>query len=166
MPPVVSIVHQVRGRVRLRVREKRQDDPYFEETRTILEALPGIEQVTFNSTTGSIVLQHGLHDNDELLTRLSGSGLFEFNDSIEPTGPAIESLRSSLYGIGSLVKAGTAGSVDLRTVAFIAMMGLTLHQVLRGQVLGPALPMLWNAFSLIDRNTKTQPEPGPDPEDG
>lgn len=164
MPPVACIAHQVRGRVRLRVREKRQDDVYFEETRAILETLPGIEQVSVNSTTGSIVLLHGLRDNDELQVCLGGTGLFALTDGTEtPPGPAIEPLRSSLSGIGNLVREGTAGSVDLRTLAFLAMMGLTLHQVLRGQVLGPALPMLWNAFSLIDRNNHTQPEPGPEP---
>jgi hypothetical protein len=70
--------------------------------------------------------------------------------------PAIEPLRSSLSGIGNLVREGTAGSVDLRTLAFIGMMGLTLHQILRGQVLGPALPMLWNAFSLIGNISGSQ----------
>ena len=55
------------------------------------------------------------------------------------------------------LKSGTAGNVDLRTLAFLGLMGLTLHQVLRGQVLGPALPMLWNAFSLIGQINRSPP---------
>jgi hypothetical protein len=68
-----------------------------------------------------------------------------------------EPLRSGLSGIEQALKSGTAGNVDLRTLAFLGLMGLTLHQVLRGQVLGPALPMLWNAFSLVGQINRSTP---------
>jgi hypothetical protein len=164
MPPIASIAHQVRGRMRLRVREKRQDSDYFEAARTRLESLPGVEQVTVNNSTASIVLYHELPDNDALLEQLGNTGLFAFSTAAEPEAAAFESLRSGLSGIESALRHGTAGGVDLRTLAFLGMMGLTLHQIVRGQVLGPALPMLWNAFSLISRSGITAPEPGPAPD--
>lgn len=162
MPPVATIAHQVRGRMRLRIREKRQDHAYFEETCVCLEALPGIDQVLTNSNTGSIVILHELQDNDELQARIHKTGLFALTADTKPQAPAIEPLRSGLSDIGYLLREGSSGSVDLRTLAFLGMMGLTLHQIMRGQVLGPALPMLWNAFSLIGRVNNAQPEPGPD----
>jgi hypothetical protein len=157
MPPVASIVHQVRGRMRLRVLEKRQDADYFELTRARLESLPGVDRVTTNSSTGSIVLYHELPDNDILREQLFNSGCFVFGTKTAQPAPSFEPLRSGLSAIEQGLRSGTAGSVDLRTIAFLGMMGLTLHQVLRGQVLGPALPMLWNAFSLIGQINRSPP---------
>ncbi|MGD8312163.1 MAG: hypothetical protein PVJ66_06160 [Gammaproteobacteria bacterium] len=161
MFPVACIVHQVRGRIRLRIREKRQDETYFEDARSLLESLPGIVQVSVNSSTASIVMHHELPNNDVLLERLDDCGLFVLGTESAQQTTTFAPLRNGLSGIEQALKSGTAGSVDLRTLAFLGMMGLTLHQILRGQVLGPALPMLWNAFSLIDRASSTPPEPGP-----
>jgi hypothetical protein len=163
MPPVASIVHQVRGRMRLRVLEKRQDPDYFEAAQTQLESLPGVERVTVNSCTASIVLYHELPDNDILRDQLFSSGYFVFGTETAQAAASFEPLRSSLSGIEQALKSGTAGGVDLRTLAFLGMMGLTLHQILRGQVLGPALPMLWNAFSLIGQINRSAPAESPGP---
>ena len=151
MMPNAHIVHQARGRIRLQVREKCKDPAYFETTREQLQGLAGIDEVRTNSTTGSIILLHSLENNTELLKRLPQLALFEITDCQQHDASAFTPLRSGLTGIEQLLRNGTAGSVDLKTVAFIGVMGLTLHQIMRGQVLGPALPMLWNAFSLINR---------------
>ena len=148
--PNAQIVHQTRGRLRLQVREKCKHPDYFEAIRKQLEGLPGIDEVKTNSTTGSIILLHSLENNAELLKRLPQLALFEITDCHKQDADAFTPLRSGLTGIERLLRNGSAGSVDLRTMAFIGIMGLTLHQIMRGQVLGPALPMLWNAFSLIN----------------
>jgi hypothetical protein len=46
---------------------------------------------------------------------------------------------------------GSEGRVDLRALAYIGLMGVTLLQLRRGNLLGPAIPFLWQAFSLLDR---------------
>ena len=120
--------------------------------------LAGIDEVRTNSTTGSIILLHSLENNTELLKRLPQLALFEITDCQQHDASAFTPLRSGLTGIEQLLRNGTAGSVDLKTVAFIGVMGLTLHQIMRGQVLGPALPMLWNAFSLINRMNSEPPD--------
>ncbi|MGD8618514.1 MAG: hypothetical protein PVH54_04930 [Gammaproteobacteria bacterium] len=164
MPAVACIVHQIRGRMRLRIREKRQNTGFFDAVITQLESLPGIERVTVNTSTGSVILYHELPNNEMLVEQLLDTGMFVFSAETVRQSSVFNPLRSSLSGIEQAIKSGTAGNVDLRTLAFLGMMGLTLHQVLRGQVLGPALPMLWNAFSLIGHINNTQPEPGPDPD--
>lgn len=151
MMPNAHIVHQARGRIRLQVREKCKDPAYFEAVREQLEHQAGIDEVRTNRTTGSIILLHSLENNTELLERLRQLAIFEITACQKHDSSAFTPLRSGLTGIEQLLRNGTAGSVDLKTVAFIGMMGLTLHQILRGQVLGPALPMLWNAFSLVNR---------------
>lgn len=158
MMPNAHIVHQARGRIRLQVREKCKDPAYFDAIREQLEGLAGIDEVRTNCTTGSIILLHSLENNRELLKRLPQLALFEITDCQQHDASAFTPLRSGLTGIEQLLRNGTAGSVDLKTVAFIGVMGLTLHQIMRGQVLGPALPMLWNAFSLINRMNSEPPD--------
>lgn len=163
--PVANIVHQARGRMRLQVWEKRKDHAYFETVRPQLEALADIDEVRVNSITGSIVLLFTLQSHAELKNSLQQLALFEIAEDVHQETTAFTSLDSGLTGIEQVLKSGTAGGVDLRTVAFLGMMGLTIHQILRGNVLGPALPMIWNAYSLIDRigNTTTDlPPDGPD----
>ncbi len=151
--------------MRLQVREKRKDRAYFETVRPQLEALADIDEVRVNSTTGSIVLLFSLQTHAELKNRLQQLALFEIAEEVRQETTAFTSLDSGLTGLEQVLKSGTAGSMDLRTVAFIGMMGLTIHQILRGNILGPALPMLWNAFSLVDRIGNTMadlPPDGPD----
>lgn len=151
MIPTAYIVHQARGRMRLQIKEKCKDQAYFEAVRPALEALADIDEVRVNTTTGSIVLLFPQQNHAELKNRLQQVTLFEISEHRHTEEKPFTSLSSGLSGIEQALKSGTAGSLDLRTVAFIGMMGLTIHQILRGQVLGPALPMLWNAYSLIDR---------------
>jgi hypothetical protein len=151
MTATAYIVHKSRGRMRLQVREMCKDQAYFETAREQLEDVAGIDEVSVNSITGSIVLLHSLDSHEQLTGLLRQLPIFDLSEARFPEASAFTPLRSGLSGIEALLKSGTASSIDLRTVAFIGMMGLTLHQILRGQVLGPALPMLWNAFSLIDR---------------
>ena len=164
MIPSAHIVHQVRGRLRLQVREKRKDIPYFETVRERIETLDEIDEVRINATTGSILLLHSLQDHAGLTVRLQRLALFEITEDRSPGVTAktgLDSVGTGLAGIEQLLKNGTAGSVDLKTVAYVCMMGLTVHQIMRGQILGPAMPMLWDAIRLIDRIGSTSPDTTP-----
>ena len=163
MLPTAYIAHQVRGRIRLQIREKRKDIAYFEALRSNLDSLDDIDEVRVNSTTGSIVLLHSLQGNDLVVDRLLRLELFEITACEPPATPAFVPLRAGLSSIEQTLRSGSAGGVDFRTLAYIGAIGLSLHQITRGNILGPALPMLWDAFRLIDHigsttnNSRTEP---------
>jgi hypothetical protein len=46
------------------------------------------------------------------------------------------------------------------------MMAITINQAVRGQLAGPALPMLWNALTLLDQFTAPALKSILDPDDG
>jgi hypothetical protein len=154
-PPLARIVHQTRSRVRLRIAEKRKDPGYFEDLRDQLATVPGITELKINSTTGCVVLLHPELPWSELEPGLRMAELFEITDTPEPARPALEPLTSGLSRMDQAVTSGTDGSVDLRTLAYVGLMGFTISQALRGELLGPAIPLLFNAMSLLDRITKT-----------
>lgn len=160
MLPAAHIVHQLRGRLRLRVREKCQDQEFFDEVRECLSGLSTITEVKINSTTGSVLLLHPEATCLEVEAQLRELQLFDLTDAPEPQAPALSPVLSGLSGINQALSSGSAGSTDLRTVAFVGVMALVLRQILRGQIIGPALPMVVMALNLL----KSVGDPGADSE--
>ncbi|MGB5260910.1 MAG: HMA2 domain-containing protein [Gammaproteobacteria bacterium] len=151
MTPCAYVVHQTRSRVRLRIREKRNDFEYFEAVRRQLDLLPGVGEVRINTVTGTILLLHSGQSCTQLLDKLRQLELFDFIDGPEPTASVLAPLSSGIAMIDKTLADSSGGRVDLRALAYIGLMAVTVHQIRRGQVLGPALPAIWQALSLLNR---------------
>lgn len=151
MEPRAHVIHQTRGRVRLRVAERREDSEYFELTRERLVTLSGITEVRVNSVTGCILLLHPDRPWTELAPELCQLELFELMEEPEPVRPAIEPLLSGFSLVDRTLFEESAGLLDLKTLAYLGLMFFIIRQVMQGNILGPALPMLWNAMNLVER---------------
>ena len=151
MNPRAYVVHQLRCRVRLRINDKRNDYQYFEAVRRELDLLAGVDEVCINPATGTILLVHPEQPFAQLLSRLQRLELFEITEDPEPHESVLAPVTSGLAMIDKALFDSSEGRVDLRALAYIGLMGLTLMQLRRGQLLGPALPFLWQAFSLLHR---------------
>jgi len=161
MTPRAHIIHQTHHRVRLRIREKRQDPEYFEQVRERLASIDGIDRVRVNSNTGSIVLLHPETSFEEVAPGLWQPDLFEFVAGGEPAVSALGQLQSGVTKINQVISQSTAGIADLKTIAVIVLVLLAIRQIKRGSLFGPALPLLWSAIDLSMRFRKDQ---SPDPE--
>jgi hypothetical protein len=151
MLPCAYVVHQIPGRVRLRIREKCKDSQYFEELRRRLGSLSGVDEIRINSITGTILLLHSEQPYAQVADQLRQLRLFEITEGAESGTSALARLSSALATVDKAIAGSSGGSVDLRTLAYIGLMAFTVRQIIRGQVLGPALPMLWQALSLVGR---------------
>ena len=151
MKPRAYVVHQLRSRVRLRIKAKRNDYPYFEGVRRELDLLPGVDEVRINPTTGTILLVHPEQPFEQLLSRLQRSELFECMECAEPQDSALAPVSNGLSMIDKALFDSSEGRLDLRALTYIGLMVVTLLQIRRGNLLGPALPFLWQAFSLLGR---------------
>jgi hypothetical protein len=151
MSDVAYIVHQISGRVRLRIKTRRQDQAYFDALRRQLEPLECIETVRVNCNTGSIILRHPARPYAEVESAVRQLGLFELATGREPATPALAPLLSGISRIDQLVDEESSGVINLRTVTVVAVILLAMRQMRRGELLGPALPMLWNALELAGR---------------
>ena len=158
MSTQAHIMHQLRGRLRLKILEKRQDPGYFASLQTRLENLPGVSEVKVNPFTGSVVLLHPEHPYNELRTQLDRLGLFEIIAPPQVEASALKSLYAGAARLDQALSAGSAGSIDLRTLAVSGLIGLAAYQIYRGNALGPAVPMLVSAFGLAQQITGTTPD--------
>lgn len=102
-----------------------------------------------NSGTGSILLLHPSIPDAELETWLGENGVFELADEPPaPTGRALAPLISVVSKLNRAISERTSGRVDLRTILFVVAVVLAIRQLARGEVLGPAVPLLWIALQL------------------
>ena len=147
MLPKALIVHQIRDRSRLRIKEKRDNAEFFEKIRGQLASVSAITEVEINSTTGSILLLHPNRHWSEVETQLRELALFEIVEHIEQE-PALAYVMSGITKFEKSITDISSGAVDLRTLAFIILLGFALRQFMRGEILGPGLPLLWSALNL------------------
>ena len=127
MIPSAEVVHRVNGRLRLRVAERRGDGPWFATTRKSLAAFPGVSRVTANPDTGTFLVR----GKDLALRRIpeiaEDRGWFALAGPAAPRLPAGDALAG------------------LAPVFF----GLAVLQAARGQIMVPALSLLWYALEIV-----------------
>jgi Heavy metal associated domain 2 len=61
----LQIAHQVPGRVRMKIKVGKDNPELLKQISEVFGAIPGIEQVSVNPTTGSIVLHYDADRHDE-----------------------------------------------------------------------------------------------------
>jgi heavy-metal-associated domain-containing protein len=134
MIPVAHIQHQLPGRVRLRIPSKRGEVPFFEKVVQQLSKHPAIWELVASPVTGSITLQYS-EPLQAIVTAAADLMLFEISrvDSDAKTG---ESKRLERKDTG----AGLAGSL------VAGLSGLSLYQVVQGNVVGSAVESFWLSF--------------------
>ncbi len=143
------MVHRTRERTRLRVPSRRDDAEFFEQAHAELSTTVG--EVRVNPGTGSILLLHSHLPGEALDALLRDSALFDLSDEPVPPVRALEPLRAGVSRLDRAIAGMTAGAADLRTVLFVVAVALAIRQLLRGNVLGPAVPLLWMALELAGR---------------
>jgi hypothetical protein len=147
MLPAARIEHHISGRLRLRIPEMRGDDAYFERLGDALSRIQGAGVVSARARTGSVLLEDFSAGLPALARAAREAHWFEL--IAEQTPPERQSRGQ---GMGTL----TAVTQDLdmatlRTSLVLILLALAGLQVARGQVMVPALTLLWFAFELSRR---------------
>ena len=163
--PSAYVVHRTRERLRLRIREKRNDAEYFEQVHRELARTCDDVDVRINPTTGSVLLIHPEIDSAQLHARLSELESFHVFEGPEPGTPALTPLAAGISRIDHAISESSGGAADLRTLLFIGIMALAMRQLMRGQIMVPALALVWNAFDLAARHAIKPSEVGEGPMD-
>lgn len=142
--PDAQLVHRSHGRIRLRIPSKRRDLGYFVKLYDQIRRLPGIKDVVINPKTTSVLLIYDEGHHDELSTALGTTTLFLLDPANQPPGTPLLSHPSNADTTAS----PQATVNDMRAILFLIMFGLSVHQLLRGQILAPALTVILYAVDL------------------
>jgi hypothetical protein len=132
--PSAQVEHEIPGRMRLRIPERRGDPAFFTALEQRFGEATWLRQVRTNRRTASVLLLYAGAAADDVAAFAKEARLF----AIEPAPPLAPRGTSALGGRRPhplwLAAAGFAG--------------LGLYQAARGQILGNAVESLWHAYAL------------------
>ena len=147
MPSGIHLVHRTRGRMRLRVTDKRKDIPYFLALYENLRRIPGVTDVVINPDTGSILLHFPGESEAPILHSLARVGLLSADVDAQR--------RPGLLGrMEQFLAKGHRDATQARSVLMVIMIALALYQVRRGVLIAPALTLVWYAYDMLTSRGK------------
>jgi hypothetical protein len=143
----LKIEHQVPGRVRMKIPAGKDNPELLKQISDAFGVIPGIEEVTINPTTGSVVLYYDTEHHDEVhgsLARHHGvasarppvTQLDELASRIENEAAFLASHSHTARAVVDFVKKidreiklATSNTVDLKIVLALGLIGLTVMEV-------------------------------------
>lgn len=145
------VVHELFGRLRLRIPEKRKDAAYFAGLAERLSECPGVTRVESNALTGSVLLLHAEETSATDVARYAEqTALFSVKRlSATPTRTLGQEAAKGLDAFGRGLASASGGTVDLQSVFFLMLLGLAAFQAKRGLVLPPAVSLFWEAIRVV-----------------
>ena len=149
------VVHNMAGRIRIRVPSKKGNEAYFASVKEALSACVGVEGVEVATFTGSILVRcHG--PTEAVLGWAESQGLFVVRQeqSIKVTA-FYDSVAGRFEALNDGIKTATGKSFDLPGVAFLALMGAGIYQIARGNFAAPAwYTAFWYALGLFGKSSE------------
>jgi hypothetical protein len=160
MAVAVHLMHRTRGRLRLRAPERRGDAGWLTQAAEMVQTLPGVHSVQAGITTGSLLIHHD--PRIELEPVLAGLDLWQWRGTPPPASPPLATLAGLISQVDGALSRGSGGGADLSTLAFLGLVGMGAAQLARGEVMAPAVSMLWYATELAQRAAKAYRRPTPE----
>lgn len=147
--PAAELKHGLQRRTRIRIRSKRGDAAYFSQVAQELRKLPAVHTVQTNNQTGSILITHSDEALDSIAALAQASSLFTLAKPADERKSLLQEAAAGLSAWDSSLSRISHGSLDFRSVLYVALVVMALVQIWRGQVLMPASVMLWYALDLL-----------------
>jgi hypothetical protein len=157
MLPEAQVAHKLPGRIRIRIPSRRRDAAFFAEVAARAARLPGVERVEANALTGAVLLAFRGEVRD-IAADCERAGMFRFV-SLAPVITPVSAQWSELVGrVDREIRSASARELDLGMFASIVLLALATYQLSRGQVLGPAVTLLFQAMTAYSLSRKSLPK--------
>jgi hypothetical protein len=148
MLPTGRVIHQMQGRLRLRIADRRRDERYFARVKETLVQCQGVESVTVNALAGSALVV-GPAAADEVIRFGQQAELFEIVQG--RLAPFSERMSDHVDRFDERLRDATNGQLDVAALATVSLLGAGLWQISRRRVLPEGLTILWYAASIVAR---------------
>jgi hypothetical protein len=146
--PHAQIVHQSGQRTRFRLPSCKGDPDYFAMAERALKLCEGVTAVETNPFTGSILVLHTT-DRAQLIEYAEKTRLFTLTAPTRPSRSALAEASQSIDRLDAHLQRISGGAFALDETLFAALVGLSLLQVARGQIISPASTLLTNAALIL-----------------
>jgi hypothetical protein len=143
-----NVAHQVPGRVRMKIPSAKGNPELLQQIAETFAVIPGIERITVNPATGSVVMHYDTDQHDEFHGRLQhhvgqngayhapATEIDEFARKIEEEAEFLASHSESARAVVDFfkkldreVRVATDNNVDLKIVLAAGIIGFTVLEV-------------------------------------
>jgi hypothetical protein len=147
-----QVIHQLPGRLRIRLPEAKGDRAFFEEIKISLLPQEGVAEVDVNPTTGSILIRYDPDLQDGFDERLAGHAQSEQLFTLSPKREQeehgrIHSVEDVFRKLSSEIKRETHDAIDLKEVFPLAIAAYDFFFVKRSRPTPLWMTLLIFAFS-------------------
>ena len=146
------ICHQTDVRLRIKVPERREDIRYFSNLGSEFRD-KGYKKVEANPFTGSLVIESGKIEVDEIAGFASARGLFELDRKKPEIEPLFKIFSAPVYEMNSGIRKVSGGDFDLPGVLFLVLLGFGAVELIRGNFrMPPWYTAFWYAFGVFSKS--------------
>ncbi len=156
--PRAVILHNVPGRLRLRVPERRRDPGYFQRLAEALGALETVTRVSSNPRLGSVLIEHTEDAEGRIASHGVTEGLFVLDTEVNQESLA-ELVHRGVDVVDARLREASAGWLDLRSLGILGMTWIGAGQVFRGHSFPAGFSMFWHVTTVINHAKPRAPRP-------
>jgi hypothetical protein len=145
------IVHQIPGRARLLVRDRRGDPAYFSGLSESFSRFDNVRNARANPTTGSLILEF-TGELEALLKQAEDTDLLDIAQAVLPeTRPP-----ARFHPKGPPLNLVSGRDVDRMFIVGCALLAIGAIQTIRGEWFPPAVSVFWMAATAFGIAAKQQ----------
>lgn len=149
-PPVAQLVHELPGRIRLRVPARRGDTRYFAEVSETFDLCRAVLVAETNPRTASVLIHH--EGEPRTVWSFAHEQALFVPESPENVAPRVmDRAIADARQIDSWFRSSSGGDLDLGSVMTLGLVGLSALQLMRGNVLAPSVTLAWYAITLLQQ---------------
>lgn len=160
LPERAELVHQIEGRMRLRIAARQGDEAFFAELAQKLASHAAVSEVRYSARTGGVLVLHG-GAAAEVLDHLRASGVVTVAAS--PPSAPMTHIASALERAEQRLARATHTTATMEGLAFVGFVAGGLYQAYRGKLLPAGLTLFEYAWDVLRRGVvreTAEPAPG------
>jgi hypothetical protein len=143
------VSHNVPGRLRLKIPEKKGEAAFFAKVANAVMEMPNMTSIQVNHVTASILCLHDDVSVQKISDYANEHRLFTIDTGGHEPVPVWQQASSGVATLDQTLKHISSGRIDLRSTLFVGVTALAIRQAYQGQILGPAATLLWYAMQLL-----------------
>ena len=151
--PAALVGHRTAERIRLKIPSRKGEPEYFSAVReALVKSLPSVD-LDVNPATGSVLMKGA--GMDEAAIALIGEKHALFSLEARPSGNDSLSKRiaAPFRDLSRSVDQFSGGQLDLPGMAFLALIGVGVYQIARGNITAPPwYSAFWYALGLFTKH--------------
>jgi hypothetical protein len=151
---VASVTHELPGRTRLKIHARRGNTEYFRDIVQRLSDCSGVTWIKANPRTASLLVGHTVPFS-QVAAFAEEQQLFLLTaNKVTWQRSLYRQVVENLEQVNVKFTHLSHGQWDVRSALFIVILGLSVVQTARGQILVPAMALWFQALDLLVKNVK------------